>query len=45
MWETRRDRADAVSIAKDARTALLAASAQATQVAKVDTWLGGHAVR
>jgi serine/threonine protein kinase/tetratricopeptide (TPR) repeat protein len=45
MWETRKDRKDALALAKSSRKAMVVASAPSARVAEVDTWLTGHAVR
>jgi serine/threonine protein kinase/tetratricopeptide (TPR) repeat protein len=43
MWETPRDRARAAVTAREAKQALVAASAPAPKVAELDAWLGSHA--
>ncbi|HVU53336.1 MAG TPA: serine/threonine-protein kinase [Polyangia bacterium] len=43
LWSERRERARAEALARQARSALVAANAPAHKVAEVDTWLGAHA--
>jgi tetratricopeptide (TPR) repeat protein len=43
LWAERRERARAESLARQARSTLVAANAPAHKVAEVDTWLGAHA--
>jgi serine/threonine protein kinase len=43
LWSERRERPRAETLARQARTTLVAVNAPAHKVAEVDTWLGAHA--
>jgi serine/threonine protein kinase/tetratricopeptide (TPR) repeat protein len=43
LWPERRERTRAADLAREARSALVAANAPAPKVAEVDAWLGDHA--